>query len=460
MKETVDVAVSYDTSFEEIELLRLELENFVRSPDNSRDFQPDITIMINDVGNLDKMTLKIQIKHKSNWHNEAVRCTRRSKFMCALALALKAVPINGPGGGGEALGGPNNPTYSVAVTDDFAASAREKADKDKEANKMLTKLRQQQDGVHTPGSGITGNSKLEAEQQAAANINASDPVADALDDWGYEATLRSRDASPAGRAGEDASSMLRRDYLSVRDSQRGRRKPGEGLAPNALGNRSLSVHVTHPSVGASRGSIRSPNTGRRSNLSFDVERGEAGFSPDSYRGQGYAGQGQPGPSMSQYAGAAYAAQQQQPMSPSSPIASGGLYAGQSTLSPHSQQPQAPQPVYTSPGATATTIPPPQNLPAPSPITLSPAPVPSGSTGGPVGARPRGASMSNPTATGVSRPTTATVPPQGQTHAQQQAQAPQPQLPGNLPQQAASGVTGSDLTQTQTSQNHNQNQGQR
>ncbi|KAK1774807.1 Mechanosensitive ion channel-domain-containing protein [Copromyces sp. CBS 386.78] len=483
MKETVDVAVSYDTSFEEIELLRLELEKFVRSPENSRDFQPDITIMINDIGNLDKMTLKIQIKHKSNWHNEAVRCTRRSKFMCALALALKAVPINAPGGGGEALGGPTNPAYSVAVTDDFAAMAREKADKDKEAAKMVTKLRQEED-VYTPGSGITGTSKIDAEKQAVANINASDPVAEALDDWGYDrVTLRSRDNSPVGRAkADDASSMARRNHLNPRESQRGRRKPGDGLPPTPLGNRSLSVHVTRPSVGGGRGSIRSPNTGRRSNLSFDVERGEAGFSPDPYTGQGYAGQGQPGPSMTQYAGAAYAAQQQQQqqaMSPSSPSVSGGLYAGQSTLSPHAQQPQAPEPVYTTPGATATTIPPVQSLPTPSPITLSPAPVPSGTsgTGGPVGARPRGASMYNPTAAGLSRPTTATaaaVVPQGQTQgytqqgqpqsqAQQQAQqqgqpppqAPQAQLPGNLPQQAAAAVTGSDLTQTQTSEDQEQ-----
>ncbi|KAH7635609.1 Mechanosensitive ion channel-domain-containing protein [Sordaria sp. MPI-SDFR-AT-0083] len=456
MKETVDVAVSYDTSFEEIELLRLELEKFVCSPENSRDFQPDITIMINDVGNLDKMTLKIQIKHKSNWHNEAVRCTRRSKFMCALALALKAVPINAPGGGGEALGGPTNPAYSVAVTDDFAAMAREKADKDKEAAKMVTKLRQQEeeDDVHTPGSGITGASKMDAEKQAVANINASDPVAEAIDDWGYDrVTLRSRDNSPVGRAQADDTSslMARRDYLNPRESQRGRRKPGDGLPPMPLGNRSLSVHVTRPSVGGGRGSIRSPNTGRRSNLSFDVERGEAGFSPNLYTGQGYAGQGQPGPSMAQYAGAAYAAQQQQQqqqaMSPSSPIASGGLYTGQSTLSPLSQQPQAPQPVYTTPGATATSVPPVQNLPAPSPITLSPAaPVP-------MGARPRGASMSNPTAAGVSRPTTAAAPQQGYT--QQQGQPPQAQLPGNLPQQAAAAVTGSDLTQTQTSQNQGQ-----
>ncbi|KAK3344569.1 hypothetical protein B0H65DRAFT_548364 [Neurospora tetraspora] len=32
--------------------------------------------MINDVGNLDTMTLKIQVKHKSNWHSEAVRRPR------------------------------------------------------------------------------------------------------------------------------------------------------------------------------------------------------------------------------------------------------------------------------------------------------------------------------------------------------------------------------------------------
>ncbi|KAK3344572.1 hypothetical protein B0H65DRAFT_442089 [Neurospora tetraspora] len=58
--------------------------------------ETSITIMINDLGNLDKLTLKIQVGHKSNWSNEAVRCTLRSKFMCDLALALKAIPINGP----------------------------------------------------------------------------------------------------------------------------------------------------------------------------------------------------------------------------------------------------------------------------------------------------------------------------------------------------------------------------
>ena len=133
MKELIDVNVSFDTSFEDIELLRSEMEKFVRHPDNARDFQQDLAIGVFSCGDLDKLTLKIAMKHKSNWHNEAVRATRRSKFICALTLALKKVPIYGPGGGGEALGGPTNPTYSVAVSDGVAAAARDQAAKDKEA---------------------------------------------------------------------------------------------------------------------------------------------------------------------------------------------------------------------------------------------------------------------------------------------------------------------------------------
>ena len=93
MKEVIDLNVSFDTSFEDIELLRQEMEAFVRHPDNARDFMPDLVIGVGGINDLDKLTLKIAMKHKSNWHNEAVRATRRSKFMCALALAVKKVPI-------------------------------------------------------------------------------------------------------------------------------------------------------------------------------------------------------------------------------------------------------------------------------------------------------------------------------------------------------------------------------
>ncbi|KAH6851311.1 Mechanosensitive ion channel-domain-containing protein [Chaetomium sp. MPI-CAGE-AT-0009] len=262
MKEVIDVNVSFDTSFEDIELLRVELEQFVRSPDNSRDFQPDIAIGVGGVGDCDKLTLKIAIKHKSNWHNDAVRATRRSKFMCALTMALKRVPINGPGGGGDALGGPENPTYSVAVTDSFAADARAKSEKEKEAKRLANQTAEQSANADS------------SEQRAADNINTSNPVVEARDDWGYDNTLASRDPSadrmrPAD--GGAAATVSRSDTVggvSTRESQRGRRKAGETLPPHSLGDdQSMpAVHLTRTS------------TSTRPGNSFDVER-EAGISP-------------------------------------------------------------------------------------------------------------------------------------------------------------------------------------
>ncbi|KAK1761493.1 Mechanosensitive ion channel-domain-containing protein [Echria macrotheca] len=267
MKEVIDVIVSFDTSFEEIELLRLEMEKFVRDPDNSRDFQPDVTISVGSINEMDKLTLKIAIKHKSNWHNESVRATRRSKFMCALTMALKRVPINGPGGGGEPLGGPKNPTYAVAVSDEFAAAAREKAEKEKAAKKLANKGLDQSDN---------DDSAKATEQRAADHLNASDPVTEALDDWGYENTLNSRDPSADRKRATDLEGV-RRDFQNARESQRGRRKAGDTIPATVFGQDMPSVQVTRSS---------------RAGPSFDIER-QAGME---------------GPTMAQYAGAAYAAQ--------------------------------------------------------------------------------------------------------------------------------------------------------
>jgi hypothetical protein len=92
MKEIIDVNVAFDTSFEDIELLRVELEQFVRSPDNSRDFQPDIAIGVGGVGDCDKLTLKshapLQISVCSYYGSQARahqrsgrwwRCSRRTR---------------------------------------------------------------------------------------------------------------------------------------------------------------------------------------------------------------------------------------------------------------------------------------------------------------------------------------------------------------------------------------------
>ncbi|KAG7054020.1 mechanosensitive ion channel [Colletotrichum scovillei] len=227
MKEVIDLNVSYDTSFEDLELLRVEMENFVRNSDNSRDFMPDIAIGVAGVGDLDKLQLKIAIKHKSNWHNDGVRATRRSKFMCALAMALKKIPIYAPGGGSEALGAPGNPSYSVAVTDSFAASARDKAAKDKEAARL----------VPSPAAeGTDGNPDSKTEKAAAAELNLRDPMVE--EEWGYRVgdddTLSSQEAR---RRSNDIDRV--RSQLMKRASTKGgggRRKPGEGIPMSPVGD--------------------------------------------------------------------------------------------------------------------------------------------------------------------------------------------------------------------------------
>ncbi|KAI1293393.1 Mechanosensitive ion channel-domain-containing protein [Xylaria venustula] len=231
MKEVIEVNVSYDTSFEDIELLRQEMERFVRAPDNSRDFQPDIAIGVGGVGDLDKLNLKIAIKHKSNWHNEIVRATRRSKFICALALAMKKVPINAPGGGGEALGGPTNPTYSVSVSDAEAAAARDKAEKDKDAARLV------------PANSVTTGS----ERIAAQELNTFDPMTAVQEEWGYnrdDETLSDAHGQPIDRTrSHDIDSSVSGPRKTA--SQRGGlRRAGESVSVETSIDRTPSFQVT------------------------------------------------------------------------------------------------------------------------------------------------------------------------------------------------------------------------
>ncbi|KAL3959991.1 hypothetical protein ACCO45_005108 [Purpureocillium lilacinum] len=265
MSETVELNVSYDTSFEDIELLRTEMEKFVRAPENSRDFQPDFSISVGGVGNLDKMLLYISIKHKSNWHNDKVRGTRRSKFMCALAIALKKVPIYGPGGGAEALGGPTNPTYSVAVTDQFASAAREAASKEKEAGRMVP--------THV---GQTEAEARETEQHAVTELNNRPLMVETQGLWDpSERDDRSpsgHDASEDPRRSRDIESV--RTELLNRASTRGRRRAGEGLQ-NLTPTDSHAVshhHATSPRLETFDEEAR---TGMPSTF-YDLNRGQSG----------------------------------------------------------------------------------------------------------------------------------------------------------------------------------------
>lgn len=140
MREQLALYVDFTTTFEDIQLLRTEMAKFVTDKDNARDFQPNVEIEVVGIGKMDSLELQIEIMHKSNWANESVRAARRSRFMCALVLAMRKVPIYGPSGSGPSLGEMGNPTYSVSIADEIATRKREAAAQATDAKRMVPAL--------------------------------------------------------------------------------------------------------------------------------------------------------------------------------------------------------------------------------------------------------------------------------------------------------------------------------
>jgi len=157
MREQLSVFISFDTSLEDVQLLRDEVQNFVLDKENSRDFQPEVEVEVTSIASMDKMELKVEIRHKSNWSNEAVRAARRSKFMCALVLALRKIPIYAPGGGGPALGSRDQPTYSVGISDTEAAGNRDAFSTAKAAKRMVPTAQLSAAIPSTQSTAILGN---------------------------------------------------------------------------------------------------------------------------------------------------------------------------------------------------------------------------------------------------------------------------------------------------------------
>jgi small-conductance mechanosensitive channel len=68
MREQLLLHVSFDTSLEDVQLLRNEMQEFVRDRDNCRDFLPDVEVEVTGIEEIDKLELKVEIKHKVNGH--------------------------------------------------------------------------------------------------------------------------------------------------------------------------------------------------------------------------------------------------------------------------------------------------------------------------------------------------------------------------------------------------------
>lgn len=229
MREQVSIFCAFDTPFEDINALKQEMMAFVRDPQNSRDFHQDIEVEVVSIAEMNKLELRVEIRHKSNWSNENLRAARRSKFMCALVVALRRVPIAGPGGSDAALGDANKPSWSVAISPSDAIAAREKYLADKDASRLYPTKKKPEDDEDRGKSTDTDYLGHGSEGHAINALNNRKPGVDTVRD---DTWLARDDASTIGRPSTDA----RPDLDEVRGllhkaSSGGRRKGGATLTP-------------------------------------------------------------------------------------------------------------------------------------------------------------------------------------------------------------------------------------
>lgn len=173
MREQLSVFISFDTTLDDIELLREEMTKLVMDKDNSRDFSSEIDIELLGIAEMNKMELKVEIRHKSNWANEQVRAARRNKFMCALVLALKKIPIYAPGGGGAAAGDKANPNYSVAISHTEAEENKAEFAQKKEDKRMVPMAEmKKQDSAKSSGTDFWNND-VEVKERAQTQYDGA-----------------------------------------------------------------------------------------------------------------------------------------------------------------------------------------------------------------------------------------------------------------------------------------------
>ncbi|KAL6711159.1 hypothetical protein ACN47E_005690 [Coniothyrium glycines] len=231
MREQVSVFCDFGTSFEDIALLKQEMTSFVRDPANCREFHPDIDIEVMSIAEMNKLELRVEIRHKTNWSNESLRASRRSKFMCALVLALRKVPINGPAGGDAVLGSADKPTWSVAVPPADAVAAYKQYKDNADAKRLVPMNKPEEDNDKGKSTGTDYPGTVGSEANAVNVLNNRKPGLDTIRDDTWE--TRGDDVSTLGRPSIDDR---RSDLDEVRGLLRkassvGKRKGGTKLPP-------------------------------------------------------------------------------------------------------------------------------------------------------------------------------------------------------------------------------------
>ncbi|KAI9797280.1 MAG: hypothetical protein M1833_005576 [Piccolia ochrophora] len=295
MREIVEMYISFDTTMEDIDLLKSELQAFVSSKENSRDFLPDVEIEITGIAEMNKLELKVEVKHKSNWSNETLRAARRSKFMCALVLALRKIPIYAPGGGDAALGDFSKPTYSVSVTDAEAAANRDAFASNKEAKRFVTGakpevkredsafldqavgseyMNSKSKGYQRTPQDTRPSTGAGTEKTAVEALNSRNPASDrARDDW--ESYREDMDSDTRRSSDlEEVRGMLRRQ------STKGKRHAGPTASPS-VPPPIVERATPPPQLGRPRTPPQQalPSTPQQQNLPTPPPKGRSGGSP-------------------------------------------------------------------------------------------------------------------------------------------------------------------------------------
>ncbi|KAJ6172049.1 hypothetical protein N7470_001116 [Penicillium chermesinum] len=267
MHEQLTVACAFDTSFAEIEALRGEMEVFVRDKDNSRDFQPDFNIEVVGVGDMDKLELRADIRHKSNWSNEIVRAARRSKFMCALVLAMRKVKIRAPGvaaeeeskDGDDKDDKDDKPAEDGGIKPAAAANGVAAAGTMSPDTARASGFDQNQNTGKLTQRGSANNPDLSTEAAIASQLNARPPIP--INDIIVQESGLQR--VPTGASSPDRNPDISRALSTgqrkagTRASQQGGPFPSQLPVPAGLTQSNSNVPILNdPAPPGSRGSAR------------------------------------------------------------------------------------------------------------------------------------------------------------------------------------------------------------
>lgn len=64
MREQIKIYINFDTTLEDINLLKNEMRAFVLDKENSREFFPEVEIEVTGIAEMNKLELKVELRHK------------------------------------------------------------------------------------------------------------------------------------------------------------------------------------------------------------------------------------------------------------------------------------------------------------------------------------------------------------------------------------------------------------